>query len=122
MMGTLKMEKRMEELESVLVSNFLWGWSGVTMLPDTITFIALLGFSNAMVWPAVWPLALKGLGKFTSKGSALLIMGISGGAAISLLYTTLSGAFDGQSAYWIMLPIYVYILFYSVKGHKIRSW
>ena len=110
------------DTSSTLVSEILWGWSGITTLPDTITFIALLGFSNAIVWPAVWPLALDGLGKFTSKGSALLIMGISGGAVISLLYTLLSDEFDGQSAYWIMLPIYLYILFYAIKGHKIKSW
>ena len=69
---------------STAVSEILWGWMGVPTLPDTITFIALLGFSNAVVWPAVWPLALEGLGKFTSKGSALLIMGISGGGIITL--------------------------------------
>jgi len=108
--------------ESVYVSSFLWGWSGIPTLPDTITFIALLGFSNALVWPAVWPLALSGLGSFTSKGSALLIMGISGGAVLSMVYTVLSESFDGQSAYWIMLPIYAFILFYSLKGHKMRSW
>jgi glucose/galactose transporter len=110
------------DTSSTLVSEILWGWSGISTLPDTITFIALLGFSNAIVWPAVWPLALDGLGRFTSKGSALLIMGISGGAVISLLYTLLSDEFDGQSAYWIMLPIYLYILFYAIKGHKIKSW
>jgi len=110
------------DTSSTIVSEVLWGWSGITTLPDTIAFIALLGFSNAIVWPAVWPLALDGLGKFTSKGSALLIMGISGGAVISLLYTLLSDAVGGQSAYWIMLPIYLYILFYAVKGHKIKSW
>ncbi|NQZ82614.1 MAG: sugar MFS transporter [Colwellia sp.] len=104
------------------VAEILWGWTGVPVLPNTITFIALLGFSNAIVWPAVWPMALAGLGKFTSKGSALLIMGISGGAVLSMGYTLLSESFDGQSAYWIMLPIYAYILFYALKGHKIRSW
>ena len=63
------------DTSSISVSEVLWGWSGIPTLPNTITFIALLGFSNAIVWPAVWPLALEGLGKFTSKGSALLIMG-----------------------------------------------
>lgn len=107
---------------STAVSEILWGWMGVPTLPDTITFIALLGFSNAVVWPAVWPLALEGLGKFTSKGSALLIMGISGGALLPLIYGLLSEAINGQSAYWMMLPIYSYILFYALKGHKIKNW
>jgi fucose permease len=104
------------------VSEILWGWSGIPTLPNTITFIALLGFSNAIVWPAVWPLALEGLGKFTSKGSALLIMGISGGALLPLVYGLLSESINGQSAYWMMIPIYSFILFYAVKGHKIKNW
>ncbi len=104
------------------VSEIMWGWAGIPTLPNTITFIALLGFANALVWPAVWPLALEGLGKFTSKGSALLIMGISGGAVLPLLYGALSEHYDGQSAYWIMLPLYLFILFYAVKGHKMRNW
>jgi glucose/galactose transporter len=107
---------------SISVSEVLWGWSGIPTLPNTITFIALLGFSNAIVWPAVWPLALEGLGKFTSKGSALLIMGISGGALLPLVYGLLSESIDGQSAYWMMIPIYSFILFYALKGHKIKNW
>lgn len=104
------------------VSEFIWGWSGIPILPNTISYIALLGFANALVWPALWPLALKGLGSFTAKGSALLIMGISGGAVLPLCYGVISDSFDGQSAYWIMIPLYLYILFYSVKGHKIHTW
>jgi len=107
---------------SIYVSEVLWGWSGIPTLPNTITFIALLGFSNAIVWPAVWPLALEGLGKFTSKGSALLIMGISGGALLPLVYGLLSESINGQSAYWMMIPIYSFILFYALKGHKIKNW
>ena len=107
---------------SYMVSEVLWGWAGIPTLPNVVAFIALLGFSNAIVWPAVWPLALEGLGKFTSKGSALLIMGISGGALLPLVYGLLADGIDGQSAYWIMLPIYAFILFYAVKGHKIKSW
>jgi FHS family L-fucose permease-like MFS transporter len=107
---------------SISVSEVLWGWTGIPTLPNTITFIALLGFSNAIVWPAVWPLALEGLGKFTSKGSALLIMGISGGALLPLIYGILSESINGQSAYWMMIPIYSFILFYAVKGHKMKNW
>ena len=110
------------DTDSTLASAILWGWLGVPLLPDTITYIALLGFANALVWPAVWPLALAGLGKFTPRGSALLIMGICGGAIVPLLYGLLSDTFDGQSAYWIMLPLYAFILYYALIGHKKRDW
>lgn len=89
-----------------------------------VLFIALLGLSNALMWPAIWPLAIDGLGKFTKTGSALLIMAIAGGAVMPLLYGRLADmpAVGVQQAYWIMVPSYLFILFYSVRGHKIKSW
>jgi glucose/galactose transporter len=86
--------------------------------------IALLGLANAIMWPAIWPLAIDGLGKYTKTGSALLIMAIAGGALMPLLYGRLADmpAIGTQQAYWIMFPAYLFILFYSVKGHKIRQW
>ncbi len=52
------------------VSQALLGWAGVPPVPDTVFFLALLGLSNALVWPSIWPLALEGLGKYTAAGSA----------------------------------------------------
>jgi glucose/galactose transporter len=86
-----------------------------------ITFIALLGLANALMWPAIFPLAIDGLGRFTKTGSALLIMGIAGGALIPLLYTTLkvNAGFSNESSFLLcMLPAYLYILYYSVAGYK----
>lgn len=37
---------------------------------------------------------------------------------MSLLNTTLSDAFDGQSTYGVMSPIHAYILFYTIKYPK----
>lgn len=96
------------------------------LLPDTLLMIAVLGFANAIVWPAVWPLALSGLGKLTSVGSGLLVMGIAGGAFGPLFWGLASGGVDSaeaqQAAYIVMLPCYLFILFYAVKGHKMKSW
>ncbi|WP_371195991.1 sugar MFS transporter [Glaciecola sp. SC05] len=100
-------------------SEILWGWMGLGLVPNTITFIALLGFANAIVWPAIWPLALKGLGEMTAKASALLIMGIAGGAILPLVYGGLSALFSSQSAYWMMLPCYMFIFYYALIGCKI---
>ena len=86
-----------------------------------ITFIALLGLANALMWPAIFPLAIAGLGKFTKIGSALLIMGISGGALLPLLYTSLKDnniASNSSSFLICMLPAYLFILYYAVKGYK----
>ncbi|WKE66152.1 sugar MFS transporter [Gallaecimonas kandeliae] len=104
------------------LSSLLWGWLGLPPLPNTVTFVALLGLANALVWPAVWPLALDGLGKFTARGSALLIMGIAGGALVPLLYGLLSDLFSNQQAYLLMLPCYAFILHFALVGHKKRRW
>lgn len=86
-----------------------------------ITFIALLGLSNALMWPAIFPLAISGLGRFTKTGSALLVMGIAGGALIPLLYATLKdkGLASNHTAYFVCIfPAYLYILYYATKGYK----
>jgi glucose/galactose transporter len=101
----------------------------------SVLFVAALGIANALVWPAIWPLALTGLGKFTKTASALLIMAISGGAILPPLYGALVdrkkeqllvSGIDQTSAmaeaasygYWILLPCYIFILFYAFSGHK----
>lgn len=89
------------------------------MLPVTVLFVALMGLANSLVWPAVWPLALNGLGKFTKTASAMLIMAIAGGALLPLLYGKLAVSFSTQSAYWLCLPCYLVIMFYAFIGHKI---
>ena len=103
----------------------------------SVLFVAALGIANALVWPAIWPLALTGLGKFTKTASALLIMAVSGGAIIPLLYGALvdhkkaaliSTGINEVSAlaeaasfgYWILLPCYLAILYYAFFGHKVR--
>lgn len=84
----------------------------------SVAGIALLGLANALMWPAIFPLAIEGLGKFTKTGSALLIMGIAGGAILPLLYGSLSESIGTQQSYWLMVPCYLFILYYAIKGHK----
>ncbi len=84
-----------------------------------VAAFALLGFSNAVMWPAIWPLAIDGLGRFTKTGSALLIMGIVGGAIIPPLYGKISESIHSlQKGYFIMLPCYLYILYFATKGFR----
>jgi glucose/galactose transporter len=87
-------------------------------LPVTVLFVALLGLANALVWPAMWPLALDGLGKFTKTGSAILIMAIAGGAIMPLIYGKLAVNFSTQTAYWICVPSYFFIMYYAFIGYK----
>lgn len=107
---------------STAISEALVGWAHVPPVPDSVLFLAMLGFANALVWPAVWPLALEGLGPYTASGSALLIMGIAGGALLPMAYGALSDHAGAQAGYWLLAPCYAWILFYAVKGHRLRSW
>jgi glucose/galactose transporter len=89
----------------------------------SVMCIAVLGFSNAVIWPALWPLALSGLGKFTKIASALLVMGISGGAILPLVYGGIADSIGStQQAYWVMVPLYFFILYFGLVGHKKKSW
>lgn len=104
------------------IANVLWGWMGVATLPDPIACIALFGLANAIVWPAVWPLALAGLGQFTARGSALLIMGIAGGAILPMVFGAIADHFGVLNAYWMTIPCYGFIIFYAVKGCRLTHW
>ena len=86
----------------------------------SVLFIALLGLANSLMWPAIWPLAIADLGRFTKVGSSLLIMALAGGALLPLLYGRLADVFNPQQAYWILVPCYLFIAYYAMKGHKIR--
>jgi FHS family L-fucose permease-like MFS transporter len=93
----------------------------VIMVPGTasIAFVALLGLSNALLWPAIWPQALKGLkGAQLSRGSAILIMGIAGGAILPLVYGWLARVSNNQIAYLLLIPCYLFNLYYCLRGRK----
>ncbi|MDU0113882.1 sugar MFS transporter [Psychrosphaera aquimarina] len=109
--------------ESTAIADVLWGWTGIAVIPNTVTFVALLGLAHALVWPAVWPLALMGLGKHTAQGSALLIMGIAGGAILPLVFGQIAHVTNDTSlGYIVGFLCYGYILYYGLVGHKKRTW
>jgi len=105
----------------------------IVLLPGkySIYCLAFLGLANSLMWPAIWPLAISDLGKFTKTGASLLVMAIVGGAIIPLIFGFLVDAFKGanevytvanyRNAYWILLPGYLIILYFALKGHKIRK-
>jgi FHS family L-fucose permease-like MFS transporter len=87
----------------------------------SVAFIALLGLANSLMWPAIFPLAISGLGRFTKIGSALLIMAIAGGALLPLAYGWLldQPGWNSQRAYVMMVPCYLFILYFATKGYKV---
>jgi len=87
----------------------------------SIFLVALLGLANALMWPAIWPLAIADLGKFTKMGSSFLVMGIIGGAFLPLLFGYVADIASHQVAYLVCLPAYMYIMYYALLGSKIRT-
>jgi len=98
----------------------------VTFLGHTadisIWFVVLLGLPNSLIWAGIWPLAIDGLGKFTKLGSSLLIMGLCGNAILPLFYGHFADVYDPRIAYFVLMPCYLYLVFYAFFGHKIRKW
>jgi MFS transporter, FHS family, L-fucose permease len=88
----------------------------------SIWFIVLLGFANSMIWAGIWPLSMDRLGKFIKIGAAVLIMGLSGNAILPLIYGHLADVYGLKKAYIVLLPCYLYLLFYAYKGYKLKSW
>ncbi|MBO4768796.1 MAG: glucose/galactose MFS transporter [Bacteroidales bacterium] len=96
---------------------------GIVLTPPQVSiwFVALLSFACSLMYPAIWPLAIVDLGKFTKKGSSLLVASIGGGALIPVLFGFLKDWAGSQSAYWICLPFYLLIMYYAYFGYKIRK-
>ena len=126
---------RISGVLGIVLSLIIVNTSGFT----SVLLVASLGIANALVWPAIWPLAIDGLGKFTKTGAAFLIMAISGGAILTPMYgqlvdylkevflsegmeEVLATSYSANQGYWILLPAYIIIFLYAWKGHKIKSW
>ena len=88
----------------------------------SIFFLNTLGFPNALIYAGIWPLSIHGLGKFTKTGSSLLIMGLCGNAILPLIYGHLADMYSLRFGYWVLIPCFLYLVFFAVKGHKIDSW
>jgi MFS transporter, FHS family, L-fucose permease len=88
----------------------------------SIWFVVLLGLANSLVWAGIWPLALDGLGKFTKLGASIMIMGLCGNAILPLFYGHFADVYDVRTAYWVLFPCYLYLIYYAVHGHRIRRW
>lgn len=88
----------------------------------SIWFLVLLGLPNSLTWPGIWPLALKGLGRFTKLGASLLIMGLCGNAILPSVYGYFADKIGVHYAYWVLIPCYLYLIFYAFYGHRVSRW
>ena len=88
----------------------------------SVWFLVILGLSNSLMWSAIWPLALNGLGRFTKMGGSILIMGICGSAIVPIIYGYYADLYNLRTAYWVLLPCYVFLVYYAYYGYRIKNW
>jgi FHS family L-fucose permease-like MFS transporter len=133
--GVFAIPKYISQTKALIMFSVIGIASSLLLIlaPAHLAFyaIVLISFANSLMWPAIWPLAISDLGKFTKTGSSLLVMAIVGGAVIPLIYGYLVDSIQGtaerasvahfQSAYWILVPCYLLILYFAMHGHKIRK-
>ncbi len=122
--GVIFIPKYLSQSKALLISSVvaIVGVFLVVLSPAVISiwFIFLMALGCSLMWPALWPLAMADLGRFTKPGSSMLVAAIVGGAVIPTLYGFLKDAFGGQNAYWVAVPCFLFILYYALSGHKIR--
>ena len=96
----------------------------VLLLPikASIWCLVLLGVPNSLIYAGIWPLAIRGLGKWTTLGSSLLVMALCGNAVLSLLYGLMTDYMSLQSSYWLLLPCFAFMIYYAVWGYRIEYW
>ncbi|MDR2140117.1 MAG: sugar MFS transporter [Tannerella sp.] len=88
----------------------------------SIWFLALLGLPNSLIYAGIWPLAIRNLGRFTKIGSSILIMGLVGNAILPMIYGRMADTLGVRPAYWVLVPCFLYLIYYAVYGYKITSW
>ena len=122
--GIIVIPKYIQQKNALIISAILGILFAIMALITqgftSVMFIALLGLANSLMWPSIWPLAIAKLGRFTKTGSSLMVMAISGAAVIPLIYGRIADISTAKTGYWIVIPIYFYILYYAAYGHKVR--
>ncbi|MBK2001226.1 MULTISPECIES: sugar MFS transporter [Campylobacter] len=92
------------------------------LIGGKIAMIALLviGLFNSIMFPTIFSLATKKLGKFTSRASGLISMAIVGGALIPPVQGLVADYFNLLISYIVPLLCYFYILFFAFRGYKTK--
>ncbi|HEX7339575.1 MAG TPA: sugar MFS transporter [Rhodanobacteraceae bacterium] len=88
--------------------------------PVAVATVVAIGLFNSVMFPNIFALGIEDFGPLTGKVSSLLVMAIVGGAVIPLLQGVLADHIGIHHAYILPLCCYLYIIFYGLKGSKVR--
>jgi FHS family L-fucose permease-like MFS transporter len=82
--------------------------------------ILLVGFFNSIMFPTIFSLALRDLGKYTSKGSGLLCLAIVGGAIVPVVQGAIADSAGLQLSFVLPMLCYIFIIFYGLVGSQYK--
>ena len=77
-----------------------------------------IGFFNSIMFPTIFSLATKNLGKFTNAASGVLCTAIVGGAIVPVVQGWAVDTYSLMSSFVVSAVCYLYIVFFAVKGYK----
>ena len=103
--------------EDCTTLEFYFNFKSLTV-PLAAICLILIGLFNSIMWPSIFPLGIARLGKYTSKGSGLMVTMVAGGAFVSLLQAILADQFGYRYSFALCLICYAYIIFFALKGYK----
>ena len=96
------------------IVSFEFGW---------VSLIALYGvfFFMSIMFPTIFAMAIKSLGKNTKEGASFLVMAVAGGAVFPPLMGAVADTYGMSTGFLVPIPLFLFILYYSIKGHKVMA-
>ncbi|MBN9350428.1 MAG: L-fucose:H+ symporter permease [Chitinophagaceae bacterium] len=87
-----------------------------------VSLIALYGvfFFMSLMFPTIFALAIKSLGKNTKQGASFLVMAVAGGAVFPPLMGAVADNYGMSMGFLVPIPLFAFILFYAVKGYEVK--
>jgi MFS transporter, FHS family, L-fucose permease len=90
------------------------GWASIVSLYAIFFFMSIM-------FPTIFALSIKGLGEKTKKASSFVVMSIVGGAVFPPVMGWVADNWSMALGFLAPIPFFVYILFYAVKGHIVKT-
>lgn len=88
-----------------------------------VSLIALYGvfFFMSIMFPTIFALGIKGLGKQTKQGASFLVMAVAGGALFPPIMGAVSDVYGMSKGFFVPIPLFLFILYYAVTGYKVKA-
>jgi len=97
----------------LVLTVFLKGW-------HVLWAVSAIGFFNSILFPTIWSLSIKGIGRFAEQGAAIMVMAHVGGGIIPFNVVNFAAAAGYQVAFIIPLLCYGFIIFYGLSGSRVE--